>query len=280
MVLQVFADESYLLEGNRNVIAIAGWLSAPDSFSKFCTAWKSVLDSYGVKHFHFKEFVDKNHIYYKQTQYDGWDKLKRESFLFELAFVACELGVPVGACAAPDKTKTIELDSFSLKKHAYFLFCKSVIISTTRFKLFNSQADTIDFVFDKNDDPSWHKALNETFNKCKEQRAPFGNWLPKDDTECYPLQAADLYVYAMRQNAERFFNGGMKPSHARMLDFILEKNRPDVDNWTFTSNQWAKLVRLVVNHYREWKVANSNKQYFPLVDCPFLKPPAEREPGA
>jgi len=274
MILHVFADESYLLEGNRNVIAIAGWLSTPEGTNKFCTAWKSVLDFYGVKYFHFKDFADKSHKYHKETPYDGWDELKRETFLFDLALAACELGIPVGASSAPNKPKLDAAKDGSLKAYAYFLFYQSVLIAVnTRYSPFNGKGDKIEFVFDKNDDPDWRKALNETFNAYKSKGAPFGDCHPKTDDKCIPLQAADLYVYAMRQNAERFFTGNRQPMNARMLDFILEKNRPDLGNWTIKPRMWANLVRLVSDHYREWKLVNPKKKYFPLVDCPMLIPP-------
>ncbi len=277
MNLLAYADESYLLDGNNDIIAVAGWLSSEERLDEFNVAWKKVLDSYGAKNFHFKEFADKSHTYFNTTQYDGWDELKRENFLFDLALAACEMGAPAGGCSFPDKTKAEKQDSFSLIKHAYFLFFTSAIICTGRFKTFNAQVDKIDFVFDKNDDPSWFKALNEMFSECKEHGgAPFGNWSQLQDSDCYPLQAADLYVYAMRQNAERFSKNGMKPMHARTLDFILEKNRPDVDNWTFTKHEWAHLCILVVNHYREWKNTNPGKKYYPLQHYPMLTPPNEQ----
>jgi hypothetical protein len=273
MNLLAYADESYLLDGNSDVIAVAGWLSCETRLDKFNTAWKKVLDSYGARHFHFREFVDKSHRNFKMTQYDGWDELKRENFLFDLALVACELGAPVGGCSFPDKTKREKQDSFLLKKHAYFLFFYNAVICTRIFETFDAQVDKIDFIFDENDDPNWFNALNEAFNEWKEQgRAPFSNWSQSNDKDCYALQAADLYVYAMRQNAERFLKNGMKPSHARVLDFILEKNRPDVNNWTFTKSKWVRLCVLVVNHYREWKKTNPDKKYYPLQHYPMLTP--------
>jgi hypothetical protein len=49
--LIAYADESYLLDGKSDVIAIAGWLSDEESVNKFCAAWKKVLDCYGVNCF-------------------------------------------------------------------------------------------------------------------------------------------------------------------------------------------------------------------------------------
>jgi hypothetical protein len=202
--------------------------------------------------------------------------LKRENFLFDLALVACEMGTPIGGCSAPDKTKIKPSSDMPLKKKAYRMYFDSVLIAvgSSRFKPFYRKKDKIEFVFDENQDPSWQQALSETFEEYKHKGAAFDICRPGNDEKCLPLQAADLYVYAMRQNGERFFViNKMQPAHASMLDFILEKNRPDVENWTFTENEWAKLVILVVNHYRDWKLANPKKKYFPLLNCPLLQPP-------
>ena len=164
-----------------------------------------------------------------------------------------------------------------LKRKAYRMFfdCVLVAVSRSRLKPFNHRTDSIDFVFDNNDDPGWQQALDETFKEYKGKGAPFigydGN---RDDLKCLPLQAADLYVFSLCKNAERFFGENkMQPAHGGLLEFILQKNRHDLENWQFTQQQWIQLVLLVVNHYHGWKKANPAKKYLPLVHCDMLQPP-------
>ena len=78
MNLIAYVDESYILDGKKDVVAIGGWLADAESVKKFGPVWQKVLDSYGASHFHFHEYVDKKHLYSKTNQYDGWDELKRE----------------------------------------------------------------------------------------------------------------------------------------------------------------------------------------------------------
>jgi hypothetical protein len=277
--LIAYVDESYTLDGKKDVIAIAGWLTDAEAVREFCPVWQKVLDSYGAKQFHFHEYVDKKHLYSKTNRYDGWDELKRECYLFDMALAASELGIPVGGCSAPDRTKTKSLDAMTLKRKAYRMFfdCVLVAVSRSQFKPFNPKTDRIEFVFDNNDDPSWQQALAETFKEYKDNGAPFSDYDAKgDDSKCLPLQAADLYVFSLCKNAERFFGENkMQSAHGGVLEFILQKNRHDLENWQFSKEHWIRLVLLVVNHYREWKVANPGKKYLPLVHFDMLKPPTD-----
>src|ERR1039457_4093055 len=234
MNLIAYGDESYMVKCKIPHFVVGGWLVEQGKDDVFCSQWKAMLDFYGVKFFHFKEYADKkSHKYNRTTQYDEWDDKKHEDFLYQMAIVACDLGVPVGGCSAQSKKKPGT--AFALIKQAFHLYFQGVIISSGKFADFNAQVDKINFIFDENEDPLWRKALDEEFNECKEHgHAPFGSWkYGKDaaaETACLPLQAADLYAYAIRQNAERFFNDGMKAGQPRVLDFVLEKNRADVNN--------------------------------------------------
>jgi hypothetical protein len=266
MMLQVCADESYRLDdGGAKVIAIGGWLSRPDNFQGFCQYWEEVLKAYKVEYFHFNEFADRKHLYYPNTPYDGWDDVKREDFLFDLALVACEVGVPLGACVSPNTEADTETH---LIIHAYKWFFAGVQkVMKEKF----DPGDTVDFIFDENNNPIWEIVTIETLKAFKKNGAPFGNRGYQDDKLFIPLQAADLYVYAMRQNAERFYKKNREPGQPRLLDLILEKNRPDVENWKFHWKNWERLMRKVIAHYRQWKKSNPNEKYYPQIHCPLLQ---------
>ena len=271
MNLIAYGDESYMVKCKIPHFVVGGWLVEQGKDDVFCSQWKAMLDFYGVKFFHFKEYADKkSHKYNRTTQYDEWDDKKHEDFLYHLAMVACDLGVPVGGCSAQSKNKPGT--ALALIKHAFHLYFQGVIISSGKFADFNAQVDKINFIFDENEDPVWRKALDEEFNECKEHgHAPFGSWKYARDTDCLPLQAADLYAYAIRQNAERFFNDGMKAGQPRVLDFVLEKNRADVDNHVNSQHVWAEYSKKVIAHMRQWRKQHPKETYHPLIHFPYLQ---------
>lgn len=269
MVLQVCADESYRQYGGNNVVAIAGWLCKPSKLNEFIRQWGKVLKKYGVNYFHFREFADRHHKHYNQTIYDHLNDQKRESFLYELALIACEMGSPVGGChpMPPAKSKDLEKEKESKRKAYRALFETVRLSQKAQFK----PDDTVEFIFDFNDDTNWTIPLLETLTEYVETKgAPFSK-VPsfKDDKIFPPLQAADLYVYAVRQNAERFFKNDQQ-NQAQMLDLILEKNRYDLHNWKYKKKVWKETMQEVIAHSREWKTRHVGEKYYPLKDCPFL----------
>jgi hypothetical protein len=271
MVLQVCADESYRLDDGQRIVAIGGWLASPEKMEKFCQPWAAVLKKYKVEHFHFKEFADRKHKYHKSTIYDHLDEINRENLLFELALVACEMGIPIGGCSAPKHQSDAKADTDGkLKEHGYAMLFISTMLALKTSHDIND--DTVNFIFDQNNDPSWRLAIESAITKFKGKGAPFGPWTTYSDTQFTPLQAADLYVYAMRQNGERYYNKKHTTGQARMLDLILEKNRPDTDNHNFTQLEWSQLMRTVIRHYRQWKREYPKEQYYPLIHCPLLQP--------
>ncbi len=265
MILQVCADESYRFqEYGVCTVAIGGWIAHPDNFKGFCPRWASVLKKYGVDYFHFKEYADKKHLHHKKTIYDHLSDRDREDFLFDLALVACEVGVPIGACTAEDREPTTE---FFLVADAFRWFFSGV---QDLLKQKFDTNDKADFIFDENDNRSWELAASEMFKMFQKRGAPFGSRIYSDDKVFMPLQAADLYVYAMRQNGERFFDKDHKPQ-PRLLDLILDKNRPEMENWKFKSQHWETIMREVIAHFREWSKTNNSRDYRPLLHCPLLQ---------
>ena len=259
MILQVYSDESYRLESGQKVISVGGWLSKPGKFKQFCPLWRSALKKYGVSYFHFSEFSG------RRGDYKGWDNERREDFLFDLALVACNAAIPIGGNSTPSGNK--EPDEAVIRR-AFNYFFESVLRAVEA--RFDPDDDIVEFLPDENDDPKWRNALDTCLKAFKDNGTPFGNSSPKDDKVFLPLQAADLYVYAMRQNAERFFAGGQNPGQARLLDFILEKNRPDLENWKISPLDWDHIVRRTIKHSRQWRKLNPDKKYYPWVHYPLI----------
>jgi hypothetical protein len=75
---------------------IGGYLAYRDDWIRFCGEWDAVLKNYTVPYFHFREFNDRDAAQNDNSSpYHGWDKNRRESFLYDLAEVAGKQ-IPVG----------------------------------------------------------------------------------------------------------------------------------------------------------------------------------------
>lgn len=265
MIFAIFADESYSEQRKPVVIVVAGWAAAENKWEQFCKNWQSVLDEYGVKEgFHFVEFAQRKHKNYEKTSYDGWSDLKKENFLYSLALAACDCGFPIGGA-----WETEELTQSAIKT-AYRSFFTS--LAQTVKKIGNPE-DKFKLIFDTNRDKNWLIPRTEALNEATGKNFPFkSGFIMESAHEFLHLQAADLYAYAVRQNAERHFkkneNKEMEP---RLLDLILEKNRHDKDNAVFSLEDWTKLMNGVIAHYREWSKTNPSADYRPLLHCPILK---------
>jgi hypothetical protein len=271
VIFQVIADESYRVDTTPKTAVVAAWITRPDALKWFADSWAGVLRQYDViDGFHFNEFADrKNHYFYETTQYDKWSDEKGDDYLFDLALVACEMGWPIGGCS----TLRAGEDDTDLIWRTTGWFFHGVRQVMTQWH----HGDTADFIFDENDDPKWGQPITELLKMSKASGAPFGKRIYADDKDFLPLQAADLYAYAVRQNTERYFKQGkLDRLNARMLDMILEKNRHDLGNWRFKSENWGKLVRYVLAHRKIWKMQHPIGTYYPFVHCPFL---AEQKSG-
>jgi len=264
MIFTVFADESYNEQRKPTVIVIAGWLVAEDKWEQFCKKWQSVLNEYRVGCFHFVEFAQDKHKNYKKTPYDGWTNTEKDNLLYSLALSACDCGFPMGGAWEAEK---LTKDSI---RTAYRTFFTSL---SRMAKTIGKPEDKAKFIFDSNQDDNWLIPRAEALREFVGDKLPFKNGINSESPkEFLHLQAADLYAFAMRQNAERFYKKGDKQKmQPRLLDLILEKNRHDSNNGKdFTSDKWVRLMCLVIEHRRQWLKSNKGV-YYPFEHCPFLK---------
>jgi len=257
MILQVVADESYAVGREQHTVAIGGWLTTVELMESFCRSWATVLNNYHVDYFHFCEFADKRHKVFAKTIYDDLTDEQRESFLYELALVACELGVPVGGCDTFNGTKTAKAKAIF---RAYMALFEEIKIAHNRWF---GQDRTVEFIFDENDNPEWKHPLEDALSRCKRNGYPFKDRAFKNDTDFLPLQAADLRIYAVRQNAERYFKAGRQSGSPKILDVILDKNHYSGNNWQFTAEMWQMAMREMIAHSKQWKSNNPSQTYYP-----------------
>jgi hypothetical protein len=266
MIVRVWADESYTSDNGNHTVAIGGWLSSFSQSENFCYSWASVLLKYNIPYFHFQEFADRKHKIFTTTVYDHLDDQQRELFLYELALVACELGIPVGGCDSMKATK--ENESKTIYKSFAALFEETKL---AHYSAKLQADDIVEFIFDENDDPKWRNPLEAALRDYKNKGYPFKDRSYRDDKVFLPLQAADLRIYAVRQNAERFFKRARKVGQARMLDLILDKNHYNYLNSDFPERKWEYLMWKIIDHSRQWKAIHPNEQYYPHIHCPFIQ---------
>src|SRR5258708_4700287 len=78
---QLFADSYILLNIGKTL----------------CRKWQTILNDYAAPYFHFREFASKKLYSEQGNAYYGWSDKKRDSFLYDLALLASESAVPIGA---------------------------------------------------------------------------------------------------------------------------------------------------------------------------------------
>jgi len=232
-------DKSGMLPGSE-VAVMAGYAAKADSWIKFCRDWASVLAQHSAPYFHFSEFASASAVVrekrelttrYRHNPYFGWDLDRLDAFLLDLARVASAGNkVPVGGYVdtrgyAEYLRQTPEERLRNPHEGGVWWFYDSAISSIqSRWPKLQGH---ISFVFDQTDDPEWKSAIIAVHNSWKRmnsriQRISFGD---KKAPANYPLQAADMVAYRMRQLAGKYRKYDPKiPDSMPPLDRILFGN--------------------------------------------------------
>lgn len=198
VILHVYADESYT--GTAEVFS--GWMESPDYWAKFERRWKSILNDFKAPYFHFREFADKEDKWkIKGNPYLTWSDKKRDKFLYELAIALSESAVPIGGTINVKKAKEIaDEDRMELLIVQFYVHFSQQLES--HWPGFNGQ---VLFIFDETDNSDWISMVNKVHKKAQSLEPRIGGLAFESDIRCPPLQAADLYAYAGRQNSERYY---------------------------------------------------------------------------
>lgn len=196
VILQVFADESDTYRGGPTP-SFCGFVQTKEYWVRFSKKWNHVLSDYGATYFHFREFADKKGNV-KNNPFQGWSERKRDSFFYDLALLCAEAAVPI--CA-----------SYNAKQHRS-LSLKGDPYANTITLFFRDLGNQISIhwpnyrgeillIVDACDNNEWLLPLNAIHQKCKAADQRIGDLVLADDKKHAPLQAADLFAYAMRQRA-------------------------------------------------------------------------------
>jgi hypothetical protein len=244
----VYADESGTHDrtGKRagsGYPTIAGFAAPPSEWEKFCVEWKAALNSYGVDHFHSrvlreaKAAIENNKPIteeLKKNPYYGWSIARMEKFLMALANIAGKGNkVPiVGAIKmsvfnnlkaqlAVHNPKQIQLGEDPYQ-HAMREFFEHYHEET--FNRWGNFKCPVTFFFDQSDDDKWRSAFREVYGafQKKDLRMNGISFVDKKEEPHWPLQAADMLAFRMRQWTDNLARGE-KPEPLNIDALLLRR---------------------------------------------------------
>ena len=240
MQLILYADESGThdktgMQPGSEVAVIAGYAAKVDSWRKFCKDWHEVLQKYSAPYFHFSEFAEASSVtrrirsapsHHHNNPYFDWKIEQLDRFLLELARVAASGSkVPVGGYVdTRGYAQYLEQNTSESLKNPYeggaWWFYDSAV-STIGAKWPKLQGP-MDFFFDQTDDAEWRNAITNVHHHWKKRISRIKAISFADKKDHYPLQAADMVAYRLRQIAGKYCKYDPKvPNSIPELDRLL-----------------------------------------------------------
>jgi hypothetical protein len=240
-MIVVYGDESGthhpegLKQGSQYPV-IAGFAAKKSTWDKFLISWPAVLKKYDdAPYFHGRELegarlaITENRPMTKQLLKNPyvirkWDLKRIESFRCALTKIAvADNKIPIMG--------GITILAFNRIKHLVsdkdpYKYCMSeffrVYHEETWLQWGNFKSD-VQFVFDQNK-KEWCDAIHEVFDVYQEKdpRMSGPSFQDKKEYPFWPLQAADLLAYRVRQLIELHYSG--KPYELEPNDKVLLKN--------------------------------------------------------
>ncbi|HTR40877.1 MAG TPA: DUF3800 domain-containing protein [Pseudomonadales bacterium] len=276
MMLTAYADESYTREeGNFKHVTVGGFIAQASYWKTFCIEWAAALKKYRVKYFHFKEFNSKKFCNESRSDYLGWSDERREDFLYELAAIAGSVAVPFGGTVPASQfiKDGVTDDPVLVAYTAFFSDLRESIQSHWPKLTGQNFRNRVHFILDENEDKKWTIPFQQAYAVYKQREPIFGHFTAGNDKEDLPLQAADLFVNATRQQGERF------AQQPRILDLLLCKNLyAGTDEHTFSKLiklgmkcDWNESIKRMRKQQIEFRKSNPGKIFFPLEHPPFRR---------
>jgi len=279
-MLEAFADESYTKEnGQFKHITFAGYIAPKIYWTRFCVEWSAALKRYfghDSGFFHFREFASKRLCSKPDSPYFGWSEQKRDNFLYEMAALAGNVAVPFGGTVPVQEHIKGERFGTPIEAAIYACFQDLRNSIASHWPSFNSQnaKNRIHIVYDGIESEDWLNPLNTVFKEYKKEEPIFDLIRPGDDKKDLPLQAADLFAYAGRQQGEN------NATHPRVLDLILNKNLFPVGSPKHFATalsllmpfSWDETIKKFREHQKDFMLQHPEvKKYLPLEHYPFEK---------
>jgi hypothetical protein len=227
---------------NSGQIVVCGWVDWRSNWIVFCRQWNSILRKYGADYFHFVEWAyaariartgQKPSSSFHKNPYRGWSLEKLDSFLYELAELAGG-GQKIligGFISTKDFSAAKKHPAYShlAPKHGDpYKECLS-----TFFESFSREVqqqwpywnESVSFFFDQNkDNKEWNHSVLDAFKaaKNKDSRIAELSFVDKKICPHWPIQAADMLAYRMRQIAENFTDQTIFPNPSKLDDLLIK----------------------------------------------------------
>ena len=234
-------DRTGAIKGSRQVIVV-GLVAWRDDWAKFCDDWQAVLAKYGVPYFHFSEWALASAVLrgkraanaaFEKNPYRSLDLKSLDALLHELAAIAGGGNkVMVGGYVNTEKFHKAKSDpkyrNMIPADGDPYAHCLNQFFERFPFEVreqWRYWKEPVSFFFDQNDDPKWQHSVLEAFQRFqkKDSRLKELVFANKKDAPHFPLQAADLIAYRMRQIAGHF------------LDYEVPSEMPELDRHLFKS---------------------------------------------
>jgi hypothetical protein len=237
--VDVYIDESGTHDGST-MIVVGGYIFRKEKAEQFSQEWLSVLDRYGVSHFHMTDCAN------GQGHYKGWTKEKRiehEKELISLTRKHSIFGFAIGVCPEVFEKWWCKFPANDLDLYSFLL--ANVLSVFDNWAKSQSEIFLPSFYFESGHASSKKAAAHITYavreRSSRYYRAPFAF---VDKMAMPPLQSADLLVWLARNSMIRQVAG-----RAIRRDFLALARSSD--NFQMYDDRMFCLLEKVFRHPNE-----------------------------
>jgi hypothetical protein len=243
MSIAVYMDESGThditgQEKGSEVAVICGYAGWKANWGRFTHEWEYALKLNRVPYFHYRELEDSKWHPEKDSCYKGWSKRRKDAFVLNLAKIASKhASFPVGGNFNTEGNQEQNLQQGKPTAYPYKR-CFDQFFISVREELERCRpgcTEKITFFFDRNQDPRWQNALQNSYDEFRRIDSRFvADVVYGDKKVLIPLQAADLLAYATRKVAVKAYaEGKSQPMNPllRVLHRKMPNSKPGLQ-WT------------------------------------------------
>jgi hypothetical protein len=278
----VYADETGTggipKSGEEPAPGIYGFLATPEEWDKFRLRWTKMLDEHGAKYFHFRELNPSFQKKHPDNPFSSWDEVRKDNFIYDMAFVAGSGPIPFGGNRPLKQYKTAA-EAYEQAFDGFFADFSSQMDAH-----FPNEKDKVSFIFDNNHAENWIAILNKKWKEAiqRDSRIADEYTLMNPKTERgMPCQAADILAYVHRQNVSPTYDKG-RAFPFRILDLAVGRKafsmggHPLKPLATMKDSDWYDLIQDMRKRKKQFDGARKGlglekKQYYPGTEHPRIR---------
>jgi hypothetical protein len=234
VMLRAYFDRSELI-APAPVLAVGGYVSSDEAWANFESAWKDVLDKFGVSMFHMTEFECRH------REFKEWPNDKRIAFIGELIeLVHLHAMAGVAAAIAIEVYRALVDEDQRALGHPYVMCGLKAVADTLRWVddviarnvatgeweiTEAGKSVSIEFVFESGDDGAVEL---ERQLQIEQESGAFAGRIAKvsflNKRGVGALQVADFAAYETTKQLVRTIGSDERPTR-RSLDFFISKTK-------------------------------------------------------